>query len=151
MSAKTAVMQFGLLRSILNASFANTSWATSGGSTAIWVGLHTGDPGEAASTAAEGGYTAYTRARTDRSTAGTSPYGWSVSSGSTAATAAPVGNVDFPQVATTSTGTFTHFTLWPSSAATSTQAYYYGSLSPSINFGQNTTPRITTSSSLTEA
>ena len=118
---------------------------------AVFASLHTADPGEACSTAAEGGYTAYTRARTDRSTAGTSPYGWNVSSGSTAATAAPVGNVDFPQVATTSTGTFTHFSLWPSSAATSTQAYYYGSLSPTINFAQNTTPRITTSSSLTEA
>lgn len=151
MSAKTAVMQYGNLRALLSGSFSNTSWASSGGSTAIWIGLHTGNPGEACSTAAEGGYAAYTRARTDRSTAGTTPYGWAVTSGTTAATAAPVGNVDFPQVATTSTGTFTHFSLWPSSGATSTQAYYYGSLSPTINFAQNTTPRITTSSSLTEA
>lgn len=151
MSAKTAVMQFGLLQALLSGSFANTSWASSAGSTAIWIGLHTADPGEACSTANEGGYAAYTRARTDRSTAGTSPYGWSVSSGTSAATAAPVGNVDFPQVATTSTGTFTHFSMWPSSGATSTQGYYYGSLSPTINFAQNTTPRITTSSSLTEA
>lgn len=150
MSAKTAVMQYGLLKAILEGSFANTSWATSGGSTSIWIGLHTADPGEAASTAAEGGYAAYTRAQTDRSTAGTTPYGWSVSSG-TVATAAPVGNVDFPQAATTTTGTFSYFSLWPSSAATSTQAYYYGALSPTINFAQNTTPRITTSSSLTEA
>jgi len=151
MSAKTAVMQYGLLLGVLNGSFAQTSWATSAGSTSVWIGLHTADPGEACSTANEGGYTAYTRAQTDRSTAGTTPYGWSVSSGSSEATAAPVGNVDFPQVATTTTGTFSYFSLWPTSGATSTQAYYYGALSPAINFGQNTTPRITTSSSLTEA
>lgn len=149
MAGKTDVMQFGLLRAIFSGSFSNTSFASSAGSTSLWIGLHTADPGEAASTAAEGGYTAYARAQTDRSTQGTSPFGWSVTSGAVA-TVAPVGNVDFPQVATTTTGTFTHFTVWPSSNATSTRAYYVGSLSPTINWGQNTTPRITTASSITE-
>ena len=149
MAGKTAVMQFANLKALFEGSFTNTSWASSAGSTSIWVGLHTADPGEAASTAAEGGYTAYARAQTNRSTVGTSPYGWAVTSG-TVATVAPVGNVDFPQVATTTTGTFSYFSVWPSSGATSTQAYYIGSLSPSINWGQNTTPRITTSSSITE-
>jgi hypothetical protein len=142
-------MQYGLLRAIFSGAFGNTSFASSAGSTSIWIGLHTADPGESASTAAEGGYTAYARAQTDRSTQGTSPYGWAVSSG-TVATVAPVGNVDFPQVATTTTGTFSYFSVWPSSNATSTQAYYIGSLSPTINWGQNTTPRITTASSITE-
>lgn len=150
MSAKSAVFQYGLLRNVFSGLVTNTSNLSTAGSTAIWIGLHTADPGEACSTASEGGYTAYTRAQTDRSTVGTSPYGWAVTSG-TAATVAVIGNVDFPQVATTTTGTFTHFTIWPSSAATSTQAYYYGTLSPNINWGQNTTPRITTSSSITEA
>jgi hypothetical protein len=149
MAGKTAVMQYGLLRAIFSGAFGNTSFASSAGSTSIWIGLHTADPGESASTAAEGGYTAYARAQTDRSTQGTSPYGWAVSSG-TVATVAPVGNVDFPQVATTTTGTFSYFSVWPSSNATSTQAYYIGSLSPTINWGQNTTPRITTASSITE-
>ena len=149
MAGKTAVMQYGNLRALFSGLYTNTSWAASAGTTAIWVSFHTADPGEAASTAAEGGYTAYTRVQTDRSTVGTSPYGWAVTSG-TLATVAPIGNVDFPQVATTTTGTFTHFAVWPSSAATSTQAYYTGTLSPNINFGQNVTPRITTSSSITE-
>jgi len=149
MAGKSAVMQYGLLRAVFSGKFTDTSFATSGGSTALWIGLHTADPGESASTAAEGGYTAYTRAQTDRSTAGTTPYGWAVTSG-TVATVAPVGNVDFPQVATTTTGTFSYFSVFPSSAATSTQAYYIGALSPAINWGQNTTPRITTSSSITE-
>jgi hypothetical protein len=142
-------MQYGLLRAIFSGAFGNTSFASSAGSTSIWIGLHTADPGESASTASEGGYTAYARAQTDRSTQGTSPYGWAVTSGAVA-TVAPVGNVDFPQVATTTTGTFSYFSVWPSSGATSTQAYYIGSLSPTINWGQNTTPRITTASSITE-
>lgn len=149
MAGKTAVMQYGLLRAVFSGKFTDTSFASSAGSTSLWIGLHTADPAEAASTAAEGGYTAYARAQTDRSTVGTSPYGWAVSSGAVA-TVAPVGNVDFPQVATTTTGTFSYFSVWPTSGATSTQAYYIGSLSPAINWGQNTTPRITTSSSITE-
>jgi hypothetical protein len=138
-----------LLRAIFSGKFTDTSFASSAGSTSLWIGLHTADPGESASTASEGGYTAYTRAQTDRSTAGTTPYGWAVTSG-TVATVAPVGNVDFPQVATTTTGTFSYFSVFPSSAATATQAYYIGALSPAINWGQNTTPRITTASSITE-
>ena len=150
MSAKTAVMQYGNLRLLFSGLAGNTSWAATAGTTAIWLSLHTADPGEAASTASEGGYAAYARAQTDRSTVGTSPFGWAVSSG-TVATVAPVGTVNFPQVATTSTGTFTHCAVWPTSNATSTQAYYYGTISPNINFGQNVTPQITTASSITEA
>lgn len=149
MASKTAVSQYGLLRLIFCGLTTHTSWAATAGSTAIWVSLHTADPGEAASTAAEGGYTAYARAQTDRSTVGTSPFGWAVSSG-TLATVAPVGAVTFPQVATTSTGTFTHAAIWPSSNATSTQAIYVATISPNISFGQNVTPQITTASSITE-
>lgn len=149
MAGKSAVTQYGVLRLIFNALTTHTSFAATAGTTAVWIGLHTADPTDAASTAAEGGYAAYTRAQTDRSTAGTTPYGWAVTSG-TVATIAPTGNVDFPQNTATSTGTFTHFSIWPSSDATSTRATYVGTLSPNINFAQNTTPRITTSSSITE-
>jgi hypothetical protein len=149
MAGKSAVFQFALMQTVFSGLVTNTSNLATAGTTALWLGLHTADPAEACSTANEGGYTAYTRARTDRSTVGTSPYGWAVTSG-TVATVAPVGNVDFPQVATTTTGTFSYFTLWPTSDATSTRAFYVGSLSPVINWSQNTTPRITTSSSITE-
>lgn len=149
MAGKSAVFQYGLLRNVFSGLTTHTSNLSTAGSTALWIGLHTADPGESCSTAAEGGYAAYTRAQTDRSTVGTSPYGWAVTSG-TLATVAPIGNVDFPQVATTTTGTFSFFTVWPASDATSTRAYYVGSLSPVINWSQNTTPRITTSSSITE-
>ena len=66
------------------------------------------------------------------------------------ASASPVANVDFPQNTSTSTGTFTHFSIYTSSAISSTGALYNGTISPSINFSQNVTPRLTTASSITE-
>ena len=149
MAGKSAVTQYGVLRLIFNALTTHTSFAATAGTTALWIGIHTADPTDACSTADEGGYAQYTRVQTDRSTVGTSPYGWGVTSG-TVATVAPLGVVPFPQNTSTSTGTFTHFTVWPSSDATSTRATYQGTLSPNINFQQNTTPQITTSSSITE-
>jgi hypothetical protein len=150
MAGKSAVMQYGLLREYFNALTTHTSWAATAGTTAIWVGLYTADPTEAITTAGEGGYAAYTRAQTDRSTTtNASTPGWSVTSGAVA-TVSIGANLDFPQVATTTTGTFSYFALFPSSAATSTQGTYFGSLSPVINWSQNVTPRLTTSSSITE-
>src|SRR5258707_4296980 len=89
-----------------------TNICASGGSTMIWPGLHTADPGDAGSTAAEGGYTAYARVSVDRSTGG-----WAVTSGTGAAVAScsPVGTITFPQVGDTSTGTFTFMSVYPSS------------------------------------
>lgn len=153
MAGKSDVYEFALGKLVFNGSaLQSTYWAATAGTTQLWVGLHTADPTDTASTAAEGGYTAYTRVPTDRSTVGTSPFGWSVSSGTGAAlmSAAPTGNLDFPQVATTTTGTFSFFAVYSSSAATSTQSFYVGSISPVINFSQGVTPRLTTSSSITE-
>ena len=151
MAGKSDKFEFDFLKLIANGT-AITNVCSSGGSTSLWVGLMTSDPGDAGSTAAEGGYTGYTRVQTDRSTQGSTPYGWAASSGTGAANAtmSPVGNLDFPQNATTSTGTFTHFGLFPSSDAQASSGLYYGTLSPNINFAQNVTPRITTGSSITE-
>lgn len=124
-----------------------TSMAATAGTTLIWWGLHTADPGDSASTAAEGGYTAYTRVSVPRTTGG-----HVVSSGSSAAAASmsPVAAITFPQVATTSTGTYTHASAWISSAAGSSGALYIGTVTPNINFSQNVTPSLTTGSSVTE-
>lgn len=148
MSGKTDAWEFGLLQLIFNGkSF--SSLATSVGTTSLWLGLHTADPGDAGSTAAEGGYAAYTRALTDRSTGAN---GWTVTSGTSAAvaTASPNATISFPQVATTSTGTFTFMTVNMSSAAAGSAALYTGTVSPTINFSQNVTPQLTTGSSVTE-
>lgn len=151
MAGKSDKFEYDFARLVFN-GVAITNVCSSGGSTSLWVGLMTADPTDAGSTAAEGGYAQYARVQTDRSTQGTTPYGWSVTSGTSNATAtvAPVGNLDLPQNTSTSTGTFTHFGVFPSSAATASSGLYYGTLSPSINFSQNVTPRVTTGSSITE-
>ena len=143
---KTDKFEYDFLRSIFNGT-AITNWSATAGTTKVWVGLHTADPGDSGTTAAEGGYTAYTRVAVERSTTG-----WVVSSGSSAAvaTASPVAAVTFPQVATTSTGTFTHASIYPASDTTGPEAVYNGTITPNINFSQNVTPSITTGSSITE-
>lgn len=126
-----------------------SSMSATGGTTALWVGLNTADPGDAGSTATEGGYTAYLRVQTMRST---STAGWTVTSGTSAAVASvsPVNAITFAQVATTSTGTFSHAVVYPSSAAVGASALYVGTITPTINFSQNVTPQLTTGSSITE-
>jgi len=144
--SKLDTHEYDWLRHIFNA-VAISNLNTSGGSTLLWLGLHTADPGDAGSTAVEGGYTAYTRISVDRSTAG-----WAVTSGTSnaVATVAPVATISFPQVATTSTGTFTHGTVYTSSAISSSGGLYNGTITPNINFSQNVTPQLTTGSSITE-
>lgn len=148
MAGKIDKFEYDFGRLVFN-GVAITNVAATAGTTQWWLGLMTADPTETGSTANEGGYTAYARAETARSTIGTSPFGWAVSSG-TVMSASPTGVITFPQVATTSTGTFTHFMLFPSSAAQASSGLYYGTISPNINFGQNVTPQLTTSSSITE-
>lgn len=151
MAGKSDKYEYDFLRLSFNGIPITNICATgTAGTTSLWVGLMTADPTDAGSTAAEGGYTAYTRVKTDRSSAAST--GWSVSSGTGAAnaSAAPVTNLDFPQVLTTTTGTFGWFGVFPSSDAQASSGLYYGTISPNINFSQNVTPRVTTSSSITE-
>ena len=149
MAGKSDTLEFGLLQLIFNGVATNFTPGATAGSTLIWAGLHTADPTDAGSTAAEGGYTAYARLPTERSTAST---GWAVSSGTGAAlpVASPTSVLSFPQVATTSTGTFSYASLWTSSNVASSGMLYYGAITPNINFSQNVTPQITTGSSITE-
>jgi len=134
-----------LLMTFCGKTIANVS--ATAGTTQIWAALHTVDPGDAGSTANEGGYAAYTRVAVDRSTAG-----WTVTSGTGAAvaTVSPTTAIPFPQVATTSTGTFVSASVYTSSNISASGMLYFGALSPSINFSQNVTPSITTGSSVTE-
>lgn len=148
MAGKSDTFEYNLLKHVFNGTAISTLNAT-GGTTSLWVGLHTADPGDAGSTANEGGYTAYTRVQTDRSTGTT---GWNVTSGTSAAlaSASPTGTLSFPQVATTSTGTFGYASVYLSSDISSSGMVYFGAISPTIAFQQNTTPQITSGSSITE-
>ena len=111
--------------------------------TSLWMGLHTADPGDTGTQGvSEGGYAQYTRIAVNRSTTG-----WAVST--SVGSASPVANIDFPQNTSTSTGTFTYGSIGITSASTSGKIIASGALSPSVNFSQNVTPRLTTGSSFT--
>lgn len=146
--SKLDTFEYDFLRQTFN-GFAISGISASAGTTQLWAGLHTADPGDTGSTANEGGYAEYARTQINRSTTG-----WAVSSGSAGAvaTVSPVANIDFPAQggATTSTGTFTHFTIYTSSSISSSGGLYNGTVTPNINFGAGITPRLTTGSSITE-
>jgi len=149
MAGKSDKFEYDVLRLIFN-GVALPNLGTTSGTTSLWIGLHTADPGDAGSTANEGGYNEYTRVATDRSTAAS---GWAITSGTSnaVASASPVGTINFPQsVATTSTGTFGWFSVFPSSNAQGSSAIYSGTVAPVINFSQGVTPQVTTASSITE-
>jgi len=140
--SKSNAFETDLLEMIFNA-VAISSLDSTGGSTDLWVGLHEGDPGEAGDqTTNETAYTGYTRIATDRSTASS---GWTVASGS----ASPVSAITFPQATSTSTGTITFASVGLSSSGTG-YLIYSGALSPTINYGQNVTPQLSTDSAITE-
>ena len=150
MAGKSDTLEFALLQLIFAGAATNFSLGATAGSTSLWLGLHTADPTDAGSTGAEGGYAQYTRVKTDRSTAAST--GWSITSGTSAAlpVASPVATIAFPQNTSTSTGTFTHASVWTSSNVSSSGMVYFGTVTPNINFSQNVTPQLTTASSITE-
>ena len=138
--SKSDVFETDLLEMIFNA-VAISSLDSTGGSTDLWIGLHEGDPGEAGDqTTNETAYTGYTRIATDRDAAA-----WSVASGS----ASPVSAITFPHATSTSTGTITYASVGLSSSGTG-YLIYSGALSPTINYGQNVTPQLSTDSAITE-
>lgn len=115
---------------------------TTSPSTQLWVSLHESDPGEAGDqTTNETSYTGYTRAAVERTSTG----GWTVTSGSVS----PNSAITFPQATSTSTGTITYAAVGTSSSAAG-YMMYYGALSPTINYGQNVTPQLSTDSSISE-
>lgn len=133
----------GDILNLLLCGKAISSMATSAGSTLTWQALHTADPSSGAGqSASELAVTAYTRVSVDRSTGGFTV------TGSGPATASPVAAINFPQCTSTSTATVTHWSVGFSSAGTG-KIIASGTVTPNINIGQNVTPQLTTSSSVT--
>jgi len=147
--SKSASYETSILKLLFNATaITNVADNAAAPLTALSVALHTSDPGETGTQGtAEGGYAAYARVVTTRSTVG-----WVVTSGTTSAAASvsPVATVSFPACATTTTGTFTHMSIGASSNSTAGVIYYSGTVTPNINFGSGITPQLTTASSATE-
>lgn len=108
--------------------------------TNLYVSLHTGDPGEAGNqTTNECAYTSYARVAVARSGSG-----WVVTGNSVS----PAANIDFP-TATGGSETATHAAVGTASSGTG-KILYKGAISPNIAISTGVTPRLTTSSSITE-
>lgn len=108
--------------------------------TNLYVSLHTADPGEAGNqTTNETSYTSYARIAVARTSGG-----WTVTNNSVS----PVANIDFPQC-TGGTATITHVAVGTALSGTG-KVLYKGTVTPNISVSTGVTPRITTSSTITE-
>ena len=108
--------------------------------TNLHVSLHPADPGEAGSqTTSETSYTSYARVAVARSGSG-----WTV----TANSVSPAANIDFPQC-TGGTATITHFGVGTASGGAG-KLLYKGTVTPNISVSNGVTPRLTTSTAITE-
>lgn len=141
--AKGSSFDNDLLKLILQAvAIANIADnAASSPLTNLQVSLHTADPGASGSqTTSEAAYTGYARVAVARTSSG-----WAVSSN----VASPVANIDFPQC-TGGTATITHFEVGTASSGTGKQLWS-GPVTPNISVSNGVTPRLTTSSTITES
>lgn len=108
--------------------------------TNLYVSLHTADPGESGNQETnECAYTSYGRVAVARSGSG-----WTVSGNSVV----PAANIDFPE-ATGGTETATHFAVGTVTSGTG-KILYKGAITPNISISSGVTPRLTTSTSITE-
>lgn len=114
--------------------------ASSSPLTNLYVSLHTADPGEGGNqTTNETSYTSYARVAVARSNAG-----WTVTNNSVS----PAAAISFAEC-TGGTATLTHFGIGTASTSTG-KLLYKGSISPTIAVATGVTPRLTTSSTITE-
>ncbi|MES2488568.1 MAG: hypothetical protein V4607_02165 [Pseudomonadota bacterium] len=109
--------------------------------TNLYVSLHTADPGEAGTEAtSEISYTGYARQAVARNSGGFVVSGNSVS---------PAANIDFPESTGGTGGTVTHFAIGVASAG-ATKILYSGTVTPNIVIATGVTPRLKSTSTITE-
>ena len=143
--SKTIAWENGLLLLLFNnTNFANVGDATGlrGSSTAgaLFVSLHTADPGEAGTQSTnEATYTSYTRVSLPRSGSN-----WTVTGNSVS----PAAIVSFP-TCTGGSNTITHFGVGLASTGANV-LLYKGAVSPTIAVSSGITPRLTTASTIVE-
>lgn len=128
-----------------NTNIANVGDATGvrGSTTAgsLYLALHTADPGEAGSaTTSEISYTGYARQAVARSGSGFTVSGASVTLAA---------NVDFPEMTGGTGGTVTYFSVVKEVSGAST-ILYSGAVSPNITVASGVTPRLKSTTSITE-
>lgn len=107
--------------------------------TALYLSLHTADPGEAGDqTTSQCAYTSYARVAVNRNSGG-----WTVTNNSVS----PTANVDFP-TCTGGTETATHFSVGTLSSGAG-KLIASGTVTPNISISSGVTPRLTTATVLT--
>ena len=108
--------------------------------TSLYVSLHTADPGETGDqSTSECAYTSYARVAVARTSSG-----WTVTNNSVS----PAADISFP-AATGGSETATHFGVGVASSG-ATKLLYSGTISPNISISSGVTPKLTTSSTVTE-
>jgi len=108
--------------------------------TALYVSLHTGDPGEAGSqTTNEATYGSYARQSVARTSGG-----WTVTGNSVS----PAADIDFPE-ASSGSETITHFAVGTLVSGAG-KVLYSGTVSPNISVSTGVIPRLTTATAITE-
>lgn len=109
--------------------------------TNIYVSLHTADPGEAGDqTTSEISYTGYARVAVARTSGG-----WTV----TANSVSPNANIEFGAMTGGAGGTVTHVGIGTASSGAG-KLLYSGAVSPTLSITTGSTPRLTTSTAITE-
>lgn len=109
--------------------------------TNLYVSLHTADPGAGGNqSTSETGYTGYSRVAVARTSGG-----WTVSSNSVS----PVADITFG-ACSAGTATITHWAVGTASSGAG-KILYSGTVSPSISISAGVTPKLTTSSTISES
>lgn len=142
MAGKSDYLENALLALIFNGSAIAglADDASSSPLTSLYVSLHTADPGDSGDqTTSEVTYTSYARVAVARSSSG-----WTVTNGSVS----PASDVSFP-AGTGGSGTATHFAIGTAETGAG-EILYSGTITPNIVLGDGVTPRIITSSTITE-
>lgn len=115
--------------------------AAAGPLTNLYVALHTADPGEAGNQATnEVGYAGYARAAVARTSGG-----WVITGNSVS----PAAGIEFPEMTGGANSTATHASIG-TAASGAGKILYSGSLGPTIAYALGVTPRIKTTSTITE-
>jgi hypothetical protein len=141
--SKSDTFESDLLKLIFNATaIANLADnAATSALTSLYVSLHTADPGEAGTqSTSEISYTGYARAAVARTSGG-----WTITGNSVS----PAANIDFGAMTAGAGGTATFFAIGTASSGTG-KILYSGSLNPSIVVANGVTPRVLTTTTITE-
>ena len=142
MTAKSKAYENAWMRFIFQAIDIDTiATSPAGAITNLWIALHTADPGENGNqTTNEVAYTGYARVAITRTAAG-----WNVVQNA----ANPVVPVEFGEMTAGTAGTATHATIGTLGNGTG-MVLYRGALTPPIPFSVGVTPRMRTTTTVTE-